>query len=332
MRSVTVASHSSSSNDDVEHEPLAQLALRLAHAVARVEREPADLDRDRRASGAATRRRDRRRRAPRSRRQARRLPGHGRTVAAATARASATGRTSCTRNTLAPRSSASTLVAIVPGQALVRVPAAGELAEEALARGADHDRPADGDDLVEAAQQLEVVLHGLAEADAGVEPDALLGDPLARRRRRAAPRGTPSPPRPRRRSAGRPAWCAARRACARGSSRRPASATSAGHPGVEAEGGHVVHDASRPASSAARATASLVVSIETRAPGRRASRSTTGSTRRSSSSSGDGLGAGPGGLAAHVEDRGALAPRAAARARPRRRRRGTARRPRTSRA
>src|SRR5829696_6960426 len=50
----------------------------------------------------------------------------------------------------------------------------GELAEEALARGPDHDGPADRHDLVEPAQQLEVVLHRLAEADAGVEPDARL--------------------------------------------------------------------------------------------------------------------------------------------------------------
>src|SRR4051794_35046669 len=59
----------------------------------------------------------------------------------------------------------------------------GDLAQEALARSADHDRPADGDDLVEAAQQLEVVLDGLAEADARVEPDALLVHALLGRER-----------------------------------------------------------------------------------------------------------------------------------------------------
>jgi hypothetical protein len=41
----------------------------------------------------------------------------------------------------------------------------------------------DRDDLVEAPEQLEVVLDRLAEADAGVEPDALLRDPLAGRER-----------------------------------------------------------------------------------------------------------------------------------------------------
>ena len=55
--------------------------------------------------------------------------------------------------------------------------AAGQLAEEALARGPDDDRPADRHELVESPQQLEVVLDGLAEADPGVEPDALLCDP-----------------------------------------------------------------------------------------------------------------------------------------------------------
>src|SRR5688500_12986569 len=52
--------------------------------------------------------------------------------------------------------------------------AAGEAADERLARGAEHDRPADRGDLVEAAQQLEVVLERLAEADPGVQLHALL--------------------------------------------------------------------------------------------------------------------------------------------------------------
>ena len=48
--------------------------------------------------------------------------------------------------------------------------------ERALPRGADQDRPPERDDLVEPADELEVVLDRLAEADAGVEADALLGD------------------------------------------------------------------------------------------------------------------------------------------------------------
>src|SRR5919108_204402 len=62
--------------------------------------------------------------------------------------------------------------------AVVRVLAAGEAAEEGLARGADEHRETDRDDLVQAAQQCEVVLDGLAEADARVEHDPLLGDAL----------------------------------------------------------------------------------------------------------------------------------------------------------
>src|SRR4051812_29295164 len=52
-----------------------------------------------------------------------------------------------------------------------------EAADEALARGAYHQRPAQLAQLAEAAQQLHVVGAGLAEADPGVEPDPLLGDP-----------------------------------------------------------------------------------------------------------------------------------------------------------
>src|SRR5215212_6743354 len=58
--------------------------------------------------------------------------------------------------------------------AVVPVAAAGQLGQEALAGGPDHDGPPDRNDLVEPAQQLEVVLDRLAEADAGVEPDAAL--------------------------------------------------------------------------------------------------------------------------------------------------------------
>ena len=73
--------------------------------------------------------------------------------------------------------------------------------------------------------QLEVVLDRLAEADARVEADELLADPGRRPRRRAVPRGTPRPPRRRRRSSARPASSAARPACASGRGRRRVSAT-----------------------------------------------------------------------------------------------------------
>src|SRR2546426_5907912 len=59
---------------------------------------------------------------------------------------------------------------------------AGESPDKPLARDADHDRASDRDDLVQAAQELEVVVEGLAEADPGVEPDSLLGDSLTDRK------------------------------------------------------------------------------------------------------------------------------------------------------
>src|SRR5918994_4243743 len=46
-----------------------------------------------------------------------------------------------------------------------------DLADEALAGGADDQRPAEPAQLVEATEQLHVVGGGLAEADAGIEPD-----------------------------------------------------------------------------------------------------------------------------------------------------------------
>ena len=61
---------------------------------------------------------------------------------------------------------ARTLAATVPGDAVVRVGRARQPADERLARDADEDGEAERDDLVEAAQQLEVVLERLAEADA----------------------------------------------------------------------------------------------------------------------------------------------------------------------
>src|SRR4051794_24563562 len=49
-------------------------------------------------------------------------------------------------------------------------------ADEALARGADHQRAAELAQLAEPAQQLHAVGRGLAEADARIEPDVLRGD------------------------------------------------------------------------------------------------------------------------------------------------------------
>ena len=62
---------------------------------------------------------------------------------------------------------------------IVAVGIAEDLPERALAREADHERPADRGELGEPPDELEVVLDGLAEADARVEADELLADPLA---------------------------------------------------------------------------------------------------------------------------------------------------------
>jgi protein-tyrosine phosphatase len=52
--------------------------------------------------------------------------------------------------------------------------------EKALARSADEDGTAEGDDLVESPQELEVVLNRFSEADAGIETDVVLRDPSFR--------------------------------------------------------------------------------------------------------------------------------------------------------
>ena len=57
-----------------------------------------------------------------------------------------------------------------------RLGVAEDPAERALAGDADQHRPAEGDDLAEPPEELEVLLHGLAEAEARVEADPLLRD------------------------------------------------------------------------------------------------------------------------------------------------------------
>ena len=50
------------------------------------------------------------------------------------------------------------------------------VADEGFSGGAEQDGKAQGADLIQAADELEVLLDGLAEADAGVEHDAIGGD------------------------------------------------------------------------------------------------------------------------------------------------------------
>ena len=58
-----------------------------------------------------------------------------------------------------------------------RVRVAEKAPEEALAGGADEHRPPERHELVEPGQQLDVLLDGLAEADAGIQADVLLRNP-----------------------------------------------------------------------------------------------------------------------------------------------------------
>jgi len=59
--------------------------------------------------------------------------------------------------------------------------AAGDAAEEGLARGADDHRSPQRGELTEPAQELQVVIDRLAEPDPRVEHDSLLSDALADR-------------------------------------------------------------------------------------------------------------------------------------------------------
>ena len=139
-------------------------------------------------------------------------PGAPSRTASATRSASKLGRTSWTRNTCAPASSRSRSWRRCRSRARParrRGWRRGSACATCPAR-----RPAERGEAVEVAQQREVVLDRLAEADAGVEQDLVLAHAARRARRPCAPRGTAAPRRPRRRSAGRPASSWARPACA----------------------------------------------------------------------------------------------------------------------
>jgi hypothetical protein len=150
-------------------------------------------------------------------------------------------------------------------------------ADHALAAGAEHDRAAEAVEQRQAVQQLEIVLHRLAEADAGIDDDPRAVD--ARRDRRLDPRLQPvidfEQHRP----------VVARRLLHRlGAAlmvhQHDRAAGAGDHLGralVEGQRRDVV-DQPAPAASAASITAALRVSIDTAVPAR-ASCSTTGSTR-----------------------------------------------------
>ena len=92
--------------------------------------------------------------------------------------ASTVSGTSCTRTIVAPDATAAAAAAtLAETEPTVASGSPEQPAEEALAGHADDHGTADRGELAEPAQQLDVVLDGLAEADAGIEADALLGDP-----------------------------------------------------------------------------------------------------------------------------------------------------------
>ena len=189
-----------------------------------------------------------------------------------------------------------------PGHALGRA-AAGDPAQEALARGADDDRPAELDDLVQAGEQLEVVVDGLAEADAGIEPDSLARDAVRDRMLEAlgekrADVGDDV-------AVARIALHRARLAehvheadvaAALGDERR--------HPGVAAQRGHVVDERGAGVERSGRHRRLRGVDRQARARAREALED--GHHAAQLLGLADRIGAGAGRLAADVEDRGAL--------------------------
>ena len=78
-----------------------------------------------------------------------------------------------------PFAAASTFEAMLPAsRSLTSLPVG---ADEALARGPDEDREAERDNLLETIEDDEIVVDVLAEADARVEHDAMVGDAGAAR-------------------------------------------------------------------------------------------------------------------------------------------------------
>ena len=127
-------------------------------------------------------------------------------AASHTARAWRVAATSCTRRICTPWAAPSSAAASEPGRRSSGA-APRQLADEALARGAEQHGAAQAVEDGQGPEQRQVVGQRLAEADAGIDDQALARDagPLAgldarleRSRRRRAPH---------RRSAGCAAWC-----------------------------------------------------------------------------------------------------------------------------
>jgi hypothetical protein len=142
------------------------------------------------------------------------------------------------------------------------------------------------------------VLERLAEAEARIEHDAVRGRCPPLRRGHALAEEAGDLARRRRRSAGHPASCAARPACASGT---PPALLAATAPWHRARAGVDVVDHVGAGGSTARITSGLTVSIDSGTPQSR-SASITGSRRSISCCAGTGGRAGSRGLGADVED------------------------------
>ncbi len=144
--------------------------------------------------------------------------------ASQTLMASTVRATSWTRTTSAPATRAARAEATEAAVTLADR-AAGQRAEETLARRADQQGTTQARKTIEVPQEIQVVGHRLAEADAGVDGDARMRDAVRLGAGRSGGRGSRGPRSRRRRSAGFAAWCAGCPSCASARARRPASAT-----------------------------------------------------------------------------------------------------------
>src|SRR5438105_3635640 len=95
-------------------------------------------------------------------------------MASATARASLVAATSWTRRIAAPLTAAMAAAATLPMAALRLAPCC--LSDERLARRADDEGPPELGELAQTAEQEEVVLCSLGEAQAGIDRDPVFRD------------------------------------------------------------------------------------------------------------------------------------------------------------
>ena len=185
--------------------------------------------------------------------------------------------------------------------------AAGDRADEALARGADHDRAAELGELAEpAAAARGCARRVLPKPIPGSTQIRSLVDPGGDARPRSARRGTRGRRRRRRRSAGRPASSAGRPACASGRASQPALGAERRQLGVGAQRGDVVDDRGAGVERRRGDRGLRGVDRDLGPRRRRPAPRPPGRPASSSSSASTAAAPGPGRLAADVEQVGAL--------------------------